>query len=112
MKTDNDLRTDAINKVQEAMALYEVICLRHKDCSTCPLSYETKGPALPRSGEDKCAYHTLASLDSGSAWKMCPSCEHFHEGGCLIDKKECPLDFEVACNEYKPKTRVDERLAE
>ena len=112
MKTDYDLQVEAANKVQEAIDIYEVICLRHKDCSTCPLSPEVEGPTLPGDGEDKCAYHTLASLNWGEAWKMCPSCKQFHEGSCLLDKKEPPVDLEVACNEYDPKTKVDERLSE
>lgn len=112
MKTDYDLQQAAADKIQEAIDIYEVICLRHNDCYTCPLNTRPYGPVLPGDGEDKCAYHTLASLNWGKAWKMCPSCEHFHEGSCLLEKKNDEVDLEVACNEYDPKTKVDERLAE
>ena len=103
MKSDEELIARAHRLVEDAMMALELVCRRQRTCENCPINFGNSEGRLP-SKENPCQYHELAiTFSYGRAAKMCPTCVHFHEGGCVADIREnSDLDYEPACESYIP----------
>lgn len=107
MYPEKRLLKDAYAKLTEAENLLELLCRRHKTCTTCPIRVpdfkNERDESLPGDGDDRCLYHVL-SADIGNNWnegyKACRTCAHFHKGSCSLDRKDTPVDELLACSDY------------